>query len=248
MTGLRVISGKARGRKLRSVPGETTRPITDRVKESLFDILGADVQGSRILDLFAGTGSVGIEALSRGAQFVRFVERDRAAADIVRVNLVSVLGINPQAVSVIKPSLGIKPQDMTGRNPQAISGINPQAVSGINPQDMTGRNHQERSGSEIIRMDAFNMLERPGDQNFDYIYIAPPQYKGLWKRALLSLDAHTFWLSEDAWIIVQIHPKEYESLDMQFLVEFDQRKYGSTLLVFYRKIMDNRDEVDINGG
>ena len=74
---LRVISGSARGRRLKSVPGETTRPITDRVKEALFNILGADVQGSEWLDLFAGTGAVGIEAISRGARFVRFVDRNR---------------------------------------------------------------------------------------------------------------------------------------------------------------------------
>ena len=64
---LRVISGTAKGRKLKSVPGDTTRPITDRVKESLFDILAGDVVDSTWWDVFAGTGAVGIEALSRGA-------------------------------------------------------------------------------------------------------------------------------------------------------------------------------------
>jgi len=72
MSGLRVIAGKARGRRLNSVPGTATRPITDRAKEALFDILAPDVPGSSWLDLFAGTGSVGIEALSRGADFVCF--------------------------------------------------------------------------------------------------------------------------------------------------------------------------------
>jgi len=68
---LRVIAGKAKGRKLKSVPGDTTRPITDRVKESLFDILAGDVVDSNWWDLFGGTGAVGIEALSRGASSVR---------------------------------------------------------------------------------------------------------------------------------------------------------------------------------
>jgi len=67
MTGLRVISVIAKGRRLHTVPGDTTRPITDRTKESLFNILGADIQGANFLDLFAGTGAVGIEGLSRGA-------------------------------------------------------------------------------------------------------------------------------------------------------------------------------------
>ena len=71
---LRVISGKAKGRKLKSVAGDTTRPITDRVKESLFNIISGDVIDSNWWDMFGGTGAVGIEALSRGAAFVRFTD------------------------------------------------------------------------------------------------------------------------------------------------------------------------------
>ena len=71
---LRVIAGKARGMKLKAVPGASTRPIMDRAKEALFSIIGSDIRGANFLDLFAGTGSVGIEALSRGAEFALFVE------------------------------------------------------------------------------------------------------------------------------------------------------------------------------
>jgi hypothetical protein len=77
MSHLRVISGTAKGRKLRMVPGEGTRPVTDRVKQALFNIIGPDVEGSAFLDLYAGTGSVGIEALSRGAKRVVFVDGGR---------------------------------------------------------------------------------------------------------------------------------------------------------------------------
>lgn len=87
MAGLRVIGGVARGRKLRMVPGEGTRPIGDRVKQALFNILGADVEGSAFLDLFAGTGSVGIEALSRGASSAVFVDKASAAVRTVHENL-----------------------------------------------------------------------------------------------------------------------------------------------------------------
>lgn len=82
----RVIGGKAKGRRLKLVPGDTTRPIMDRVKESLFNILG-DIDGTRWLDLFAGTGQVGIEALSRGAATVVFTDSARAAIQTVRDNL-----------------------------------------------------------------------------------------------------------------------------------------------------------------
>lgn len=65
---MRVIAGVAKGRRLKSLPGSATRPITGRVKEALFDILEPRLEGAHFLDLFAGTGSVGIEALSRGAE------------------------------------------------------------------------------------------------------------------------------------------------------------------------------------
>src|SRR5438093_11691331 len=84
---LRVISGKARGRKLKSVPGDTTRPITDRVKEALFNILAGDVIDSKWWDLFAGTGAVGIEALSRGASFVRFSDSNRVPIETIKLNV-----------------------------------------------------------------------------------------------------------------------------------------------------------------
>jgi 16S rRNA (guanine(966)-N(2))-methyltransferase RsmD len=183
MSGLRVIAGIARGRKLRSVPGDSTRPITDRTKESLFNILGADIQDASMLDLFAGTGSVGIEALSRGAIFVRFVDKNQFAIQTVRDNLIH-----------------------TGLAQSA----------------------------EVIRMDAFNLLNDKPDRTFDYFYIAPPQYKDLWKKALYALDENPAWLAEDAWVIVQIHPVEYEAQQFKHLIEFDRRKYGSTLLVFFK--------------
>lgn len=84
---MRVISGTARGKKLLSVPGMTTRPTTDRVKESIFNIIQNHVRGARVLDLFAGTGQMGIEALSRGAAHCDFVDRDRAAQETVRKNI-----------------------------------------------------------------------------------------------------------------------------------------------------------------
>lgn len=84
---MRVISGKARGRQLRRVPGDTTRPMMDRAKESLFNILGRRVVGTRWLDLFAGTGQVGIEALSRGAAEVVFLDTARAAIRTIHENL-----------------------------------------------------------------------------------------------------------------------------------------------------------------
>ncbi len=172
------------------MPGTTTRPITDKVREALFNIIGTDIQGASFLDLFAGTGSVGIEALSRGAGYVHFVEINRRPLAIIRENL---------------KSTGLL------------------------------------EGAVVTQADAFSLLERPTMQAFDYVYIAPPQYKEMWKKALQSLDKNSGWLSEDAWVIVQIHPVEYklpgEGEKYKNLAEFDQRHYGSTLLVFYHMVM-----------
>lgn len=87
MAGIRVIAGVARGRKLQMVPGAGTRPITDRAKQALFNVLGTDIIDATVLDLFAGTGSIGIEALSRGAAQATFVEWDRQAVNVIQGNL-----------------------------------------------------------------------------------------------------------------------------------------------------------------
>jgi 16S rRNA (guanine966-N2)-methyltransferase len=83
---MRVIAGAYRGRPLKAPPGTSTRPTSDRVREALFSILG-DISGARVLDLFAGSGALGIEALSRGASEAVFVEQSRRAAGVIRANL-----------------------------------------------------------------------------------------------------------------------------------------------------------------
>ncbi|MDT8897235.1 16S rRNA (guanine(966)-N(2))-methyltransferase RsmD [Thermanaerothrix sp. 4228-RoL] len=183
MTPPRIIGGKSGGIRLRSVPGSGTRPITDRVKEALFNILGPEIEGSTFLDLFAGTGSVGLEALSRGASYVCFIDASR------------------QAISTIKENLRLT--------------------------------HLEQ-GAEILHMDAFAFLRHPPTRTFDFIFVAPPQYKGLWEKALAVLDANPTWLSPTGTIIVQIDPNEYKPLLLQHFAEEDRRRYGSTQLIFYR--------------
>jgi 16S rRNA (guanine(966)-N(2))-methyltransferase RsmD len=169
------------------VPGDTTRPITDKVRQALFNIIGADIEDAEILDLFGGTGSVGIEALSRGAAFAYFIDLNRQPIATIRANL---------------------------------------------------KETELESRAKVLQTDAFTFLERKAERQFNYIYIAPPQYKGLWKRALLKLDENCGWLSDDAWVIVQIHPVEEEALEgdaLKNLGVFDRRKYGSTLLIFYER-------------
>ena len=84
---MRVITGAARGRRLKELEGLETRPTTDRVKEGIFNIIQFDVEGRRVLDLFAGTGQLGIEALSRGAASAVFVDQRRDAVSVIKENL-----------------------------------------------------------------------------------------------------------------------------------------------------------------
>ena len=86
---MRIIAGTGRGKKLTAPPGMTTRPTSDRVKEALFSILGSriDFAGMNVLDICAGSGSLGIEALSRGAGFCRFIENNRSVAAVLETNL-----------------------------------------------------------------------------------------------------------------------------------------------------------------
>ncbi len=83
---MRIISGKRRGHKLVGFEGDNIRPTTDRVKESVFNLISNYVPDSRVLDLFAGSGSLGFEALSRGAKFAVFVDKDKSAVDVVKKN------------------------------------------------------------------------------------------------------------------------------------------------------------------
>ncbi|MGS0764167.1 16S rRNA (guanine(966)-N(2))-methyltransferase RsmD [Syntrophomonas curvata] len=84
---MRVISGTARGKRLQAPRGTDTRPITDMIKEALFNVLGSGIGGASLLDLFAGSGSVGIEALSRGARQVVFIDNSHNAVRVIRDNL-----------------------------------------------------------------------------------------------------------------------------------------------------------------
>ncbi len=186
---MRVISGSAKGRKLKKVPGDTTRPIMDRVKENLFNILGQWVAETRWLDLFAGTGQVGIEALSRGAAEVVFIDTVRAAIKTIEANL---------------------------------------------------QHTKLTAGTEIVQTDAFNYLSRRGIRPCDVIYVAPPQYKGIWREVMQVLDERpSTHLTPDGIIIVQIDPKEYEALDLKNLALYQQRRYGSTQLCFYELKSDS---------
>jgi 16S rRNA (guanine966-N2)-methyltransferase len=202
---MRVVTGEAKGRKLKGPKTAGTRPIIDRVKTALFDILSVRVEDARFLDLFAGTGSVGIEALSRGAAAATFIEMNYSMLKLVRENL-------------------------------KITGLEDRA--------------------ETLHTDAFKFLQSytaenrpsPGSQKreYDIIYVAPPQYQGMAARALRLLD-NSQLLPETGLVIVQIHPKErpvVAAVPLERLALNDERRYGSTLLMFYEVSKEKFTDVD----
>lgn len=184
MANPRIIAGSAKGFRLKDVPGDSTRPITDRVKEALFNIIGLDIIDATFLDLFGGTGSVGLEAISRGAKSAVFIENNNSAYQVIKDNIMLT----------------------------------------------------KSAGKAVVRLqDAFVYLNHPDPIPFTYIFIAPPQYKNLWEKAMKQLDSHPDYLEDDGSILVQIDPVEYIDLELQNFKEYESRKYGSTLLVFYAK-------------
>lgn len=84
---MRIVGGEARGRPLRAVPGRSTRPTADRVRQSIFDLLGQRMEGLRVLDLFAGTGAMALEAVSRGAASAVLIEKDPRACAVIQSNI-----------------------------------------------------------------------------------------------------------------------------------------------------------------
>ncbi len=199
---MRVVTGEAKGRKLKSPKTMGTRPIIDRVKTALFDILSTRVEDARFLDLFGGVGGVGIEALSRGATNATFIEMNGKVLKILRENL-----------------------QITGLADRAET-LHADAFKFLQNQAMLGANKVGRQ--------------------YDIIYVAPPQYQEMAARALAMLDMSPL-LAEDGLVIVQIHPKERTgvvAIPLSRLQLSDERRYGSTLLMFYEVKKEQSVDVD----
>ncbi len=163
------------------------RPTTARVRDALFNSLRARISGASVLDLFAGTGSVGIEALSRGAVYCLFVDTSRAAIATIHENL---------------------------------------------------RQTRLEEYAVVRRADALAMLQAvpSNEDRVEMLYVAPPQYKQIWRHALELIDVRPEWLLPEGIVVIQIDPKEYEAVSLEHLRLYDQRRYGNTMLCFYERV------------
>lgn len=201
---MRVVTGAAKGRKLKGPKTAGTRPIIDRAKTALFDILSWRIEDANFLDLFAGTGGVGIEALSRGAARATFIEMSMPVVKLIHENL--------------------QITDLSAR-------------------------------AEVLHMDSFKFLQAhtagsrqtpvAPERMYDMIYVAPPQYQEMAARALGMLDTSQL-LAKEVLVIIQVHPKEragVASVPLTRLIQTDERRYGSTLLMFYKILQKEEEEL-----
>lgn len=167
---MRVIAGKYRRRKLKSNPGKITRPITDQAKEMLFERLQNDVSHKRIADVFAGTGTIGLEALSRGANSVVFMEKDRTAFRLLRENVIA-LGAEQESlcwcVDVLRSSFA--PKRVPQMLPYETVFFDPPyaMVEKISPGEVLYKSLERLAGDHVTAENALLVLRTPEKKCFE---------------------------------------------------------------------------------
>ena len=180
---MRIIGGKFRSRVLATFEGESVRPTADRVKESLFNILALRFHGARVLDLFSGTGALGLESLSRGAKEVVFNDRSKDSVAILKKNL--------KTLKV-----------------------------------------EEGKDAKVFNLDADVYLDY-AKEPFDLIFIDPPYALDVGVKAVEKIAKKG--LLAKGGVLVFERDKPFDG-DVDGLEKYDERKYGKTILTFFRPI------------
>jgi 16S rRNA (guanine966-N2)-methyltransferase len=172
---VRIVAGRFRRRKLLTNPGTTTRPITDRVKEILFERLSADLEEARVADVFAGTGTLGLEALSRGAKSVVFIENDHSAHELLLAN-VQKLGAQSETLcwraDVMRCSF--RPKGVPAFLPYDVIFFDPpyRLVPYIQPGDSLYKSLERLARSDVSSSEALLVFRTPEDAEFTL----PPEW------------------------------------------------------------------------
>lgn len=183
---MRIIGGEYRGRILKMPKGVKIRPTQDRVREAMFNIIRAGIPEARVLDLYAGSGAFGIEALSRGAYSTIFVDNNINCIRVIKSNLL-ILGDSARL-------------------------------------------------SQVVKLDALKSISRFKKENkkFDIIFLDPPYYRKLARNCLIKIDACDI-LSQHGFAICEHFVKDVMPERIGGLFSFKERKYGDTMLSFYRR-------------
>jgi 16S rRNA (guanine966-N2)-methyltransferase len=203
----RVISGSAAGRRL-AAPGPGTRPLADRVKQTVFAILDPDLAGSAVLDLFAGSGAAGIEALSRGAAVATFVERDARAVAVIRENL-----------------------DRTGLRRVSAAAGETAAAAG-------GRTGAGQLPAIVVAAEVMAWLRGPGRAAgpFDIVIVDPPYADRDVLAGALTLLAEdgSGLLAPGARVVAKHFWRDAPPTRIGLLASDRSRRFGETAVTFYR--------------
>lgn len=210
---MRIISGWAKGRKLFTPPARENiiRPTSDRAREALFNIIGDKVAGATVLDLFAGTGALGIEALSRGARNVCFVD------------------FLPQALELISRNIQVCMDALD--NQRQVDERSQTTINVDEFKPVTLVRHDLRRGLPFF---SEKLRSAPG---FDLIFLDPPYSQGLSIQLLRALDVSPL-LRRQTLLIVEDRAKESLPEKLTKLTLVDQRKYGEAGFWFYQLLPD----------
>lgn len=206
---MRIITGRFRRRKLLTNPGMTTRPLTDRVKEILFERLTGHVDDRRVADVFAGTGTIGLEALSRGARSVVFIENDRRAFDLLKQN-VAMLGVEDETLcwraDVFRCSF--RPKGVPHLLPYDVIFFDPpyRMVPAVQPGSPLYRSLERLGRAGVSSNGALLVLRTPGHADF----ALPPCWHPDRHLELSTMEIHMYRL-EQAGTAEEIEPDEPES-------------------------------------
>ena len=188
---MRIIAGKFRRRKLQTNPGLTTRPITDRMKEQLFERIHARFEGKRVADIFSGTGTIGLEVLSRGAQCVTFIEKDKKALELLREN-VSVLDCADETLiwpaDVVRCSYHPKGESAVQFVPWQIVFFDPpyKMVPKIIPGQPLWKSMKRLAKPDVTTEDCTLVLRVPARTDFEI----PEEWESEWTISRTGMTIH----------------------------------------------------------
>lgn len=179
---MRIIAGKARRLPLRTLPGRDTRPTTDRIKETLFNMLAPELEGAYFLDLFAGSGQIGLEAVSRGSAYCVFVDNSKKACEVIQDNMdFTRLGdqcrlINADCMSALRQLEGKYTFDLIFLDPPYHQGLEADILGYL-------------AHSSIVKKDALIIVE--SDEHTDFSYVEALGFQIL-KEKLYKTNKHLF--------------------------------------------------------
>ncbi|MCG8417887.1 MAG: RsmD family RNA methyltransferase [Proteobacteria bacterium] len=234
---MRITGGRLCGRRLKAPPGATTRPTSARVREAIFNILGPPARSTRVLDAFAGSGTLGLEAISRGAGIAYFVDNSRTALRCLRENIAALATEEHCHVFRGDASSLVRQWSTAWATRDYITGPSsgPEAASPDQIVDRPAAPLRMKSTSHCTPgpLAAARAIDRTIRTLFDWIFVDPPYQTGL-AQQILHVFANGALLAPAAVLVVEHDRRNRPDPNHGCLVRTDLRRYGDTEVSFYR--------------